>query len=529
MALTKVHNRLIDGATVNVKDYGAVGDGVTDDTSAIQAAFSSGATAVTIPTGTFLVSDTISITTSVEVTILGVVKLANSADIYTADAESGVFEFTGVEGVTFKGDGTIDLNARGSAMSGAAISAKTGSHRLTVRDLRIRDAYRNHIRVDYSDYFICLNTKCDRETNPSVSSRESITVGNGVKPIIQGNLILDGADACIGVHPNCDGFNVSNNVIEQSELIGPAIDLVGQILNGGVCNNNQITVISTVNQASGACIRFNNESSASLANQGSVYNTVVSNNSIYVESGAVVGYGIRCQGGEDLTLQNNHIICDGTGSFAIDVLDTTKSDATPIVFENVVVKGNMVQGWTSSINVNGTNQTAHVYDNVIKDTTTAIYQTPLNGLGKNTYVNCTNVVRASLSSLGRMKKRDLQRLVFKLENRATTGTVAIPLVGNLGAWRAEYDCYLVGFRAAVDAAPSGGNLNFLLQHNGSDITGASIQIANGDSDLDKKDENFTNGMEYIPAGDTVGISTTISATLGAAVDCYVEVFYFTVD
>jgi len=38
MALTKTHSRMIDGSPLNVRDYGAVGDGSTNDTVAIQSA-----------------------------------------------------------------------------------------------------------------------------------------------------------------------------------------------------------------------------------------------------------------------------------------------------------------------------------------------------------------------------------------------------------------------------------------------------------------------------------------------------------
>jgi hypothetical protein len=62
MALTKAHNRMIQGSYVNVVDYGATGDGATDDTAALQAAITASAgNALVIPDGNYLVSSTITL------------------------------------------------------------------------------------------------------------------------------------------------------------------------------------------------------------------------------------------------------------------------------------------------------------------------------------------------------------------------------------------------------------------------------------------------------------------------------------
>lgn len=45
---------MIDGASANVTDFGAVGDGITDSTAAFKAAIASGAKSIYIPTGTYL-------------------------------------------------------------------------------------------------------------------------------------------------------------------------------------------------------------------------------------------------------------------------------------------------------------------------------------------------------------------------------------------------------------------------------------------------------------------------------------------
>jgi hypothetical protein len=59
MALTKVSNSMITGAMINVRDYGATGDGTTDDSAAMQAAITAatgnGQSTLYIPTGVYIV------------------------------------------------------------------------------------------------------------------------------------------------------------------------------------------------------------------------------------------------------------------------------------------------------------------------------------------------------------------------------------------------------------------------------------------------------------------------------------------
>lgn len=70
MSLTKVSYSMIQGAVVNVLDFGAIGDGTTDDTAAIQAAVDSVTNGtVYFPNGTYKITNTITIDGSTKLSL----------------------------------------------------------------------------------------------------------------------------------------------------------------------------------------------------------------------------------------------------------------------------------------------------------------------------------------------------------------------------------------------------------------------------------------------------------------------------
>ena len=153
---------------LNVRDYGAVGDGQTDDRAAIQAAIDAAATGsgggvVQFPAGTYLVEEivvlksNITLTLDQNATILNGINQASHPSIifmtgpFTEDGEQVLWGST--QNITITG-GTIDmngeLNTSGSAAKNLPNIGSSGafalgySSNVTIENVTFRDSYKGH-------------------------------------------------------------------------------------------------------------------------------------------------------------------------------------------------------------------------------------------------------------------------------------------------------------------------------------------------------------------------------------------------
>lgn len=114
MALTKATYSLIKGAVANVLDFGAVGDGVADDTTAIQAAIDSSASGLTVyfPAGIYKTTNTLLFKRN-SVKLIGDgfgitrIKYVNASGGIAVSGDSSktnslnVYSYCGIEGISF--------------------------------------------------------------------------------------------------------------------------------------------------------------------------------------------------------------------------------------------------------------------------------------------------------------------------------------------------------------------------------------------------------------------------------------------
>lgn len=147
MALTKVTYSMIEGQYVNAKDYGAVGDGSTDDTLALQAAITAAAgRPVYVPAGTYRVTNTLTYTPAAYVSSFGAgLKIIGDGPIKTYfdnQVNGALFSMTtGSTGVLFQGSlGAVlegfTIKRTTSTSNGVGIYM-TAAYNPTVRNVHI--------------------------------------------------------------------------------------------------------------------------------------------------------------------------------------------------------------------------------------------------------------------------------------------------------------------------------------------------------------------------------------------------------
>jgi hypothetical protein len=151
MALTKVSYSMIEGAVANVLDYGAVGDGVANDTVAIQAALDA-SSAVYLPAGNYKITAPLDL--NVGQHVFGDNYLASR--ITVTGAIEGLRAIFG--SITESGILIENLRIIGDAATSSNLLVFQKATAVTIRDCNIRNTNQSCLRMDDN----CINFLIER-------------------------------------------------------------------------------------------------------------------------------------------------------------------------------------------------------------------------------------------------------------------------------------------------------------------------------------------------------------------------------
>lgn len=368
MSLTKVTYSMIEGAPVNVLDFGAVGDGVTDDTAAIQAAVNalSANSCLVFPAGTYMVSNNIVSTTS-DVSVLGYgAKIVQTGTFKTTLRFNSVSNID-VRGIWFVGKGT-EYNAASSSWNGVAAVYFSSCTNVSVSDCYMTNHSGGSIRWGGSaDGFRFTNNKI-----VGIGTAGGITPGgnngdvaiSGFASSADDNIIIadnDISEHCFGIGlsrgSNCvisgnvihdipgqhgvylaeqSGIVIVNNTLENIELIGiknQLADLVSLTTATDISISNNI-----IKDVGGSGIGVGATSGA--APLGSYAENVSITNNVITNAG---DYAIICESVRNASVSNN--IITQTGAYGI-----YWNECDGIIAENFIKYANWSALWLELTN-----------------------------------------------------------------------------------------------------------------------------------------------------------------------------------
>ena len=491
MALTKAHNRMIEGAAVNVKDFGAVGDGVTDDTAAIQAAIDSITSGtIFVPKGTYKITSNI---------FLGGRKSLQGEDKYLSN-----FLFDIAAG---SGNANTYVFVLGTNSYGVAATAWEGH----IADM----GFKASDNADFQRALFVISCGISEIRNCIWDMTNNIATGFAQGgPIESGNNV---AWATGGIHTqlklvDCiarlnhgfgasEGFGLSlfdNAEMVRCRVFGCAddvfamhectrariIDCVGFAITGRILNDacddfaavgNTITKISDPHTGTWHTGSFcESLISSSLTTTPACKKAIYRDNIFISPPGAKVGYYIRIQHAqESVSIIDNQIVnesTDPTNGLAISIEATQPpagaswtgevgnpdySNGGFIRPRNVVIRGNKDIGPYQARSLTQAGTVANllgpfiIEDNILNDY--VVYTTGNVRFGK------TNIAISptGLQNLGPSPCVDADRMTYTFSSFATTSPTVIPPINVTS--RVDRDSRIVGCNTAWNVNGSSGH------------------------------------------------------------------------
>jgi hypothetical protein len=401
MSLTKVSYSMIEAAPVNVADFGAVGDGVTDDTAAIQAAINSisefqSGEIVFAPGKGYLVTDTIS-TNNRFLKISG-----NKAGLRIDASFTGTYVLEVINGLCTIED--LGINKGTAVVADGAIKVSGIRHRF------------NRVSVNDGTWVKCIHLIDCKE-----STFENIRIDNA--PLTKTGTIfyLD--------------YSVNNQI--TSCMLGYA--QYGVFCSGvnhptfsyrseGLVFTDNITVFCDIAVRADAvtslhvdnCVLdFCKLSGVSVANGITLF---VSNTWIANESGSTSFAGIVAGSGfSGVNIHNNYFLANATGAGQ----DAFSSNATYLKATN-----NHIKDFNAGT-INGS--TSYVFGNTIQGSGTAFAgSAPVFTIGNGTFSVPNGFVIGSTTLPGQWNRNNIREYVDVKTGIAVTGAAENLLFSNYG-------------------------------------------------------------------------------------------------